>query len=269
MKNKSPSYSLGVKSPTKVNTLNKPTSFQLTNDIPGPGAYSATLQIKRTPPRWSISGRIKDRSRDEIPAPNAYSPTNVRPKTAPSWTMGARVVSTSEVNPTSPASYNAATSKNATLRSSPSASLKGRTYAKDPMQDIPGPGSYNAQVSKVRKSTPSYSLGGRVKVVTKSEAPGPGKFHTTVTSGVGAYNSPMKTTKASPAYSMGTKSPPKLNNDVPGPGSYQASTKTGKQKPSFSLSAKLPTKVSDYHNQLTVIVDYFSLTRARSIPAHN
>lgn len=182
--------------------------------------------------------------------------------------MGSRVVPKMEGSSTSPASYHITAAKNSTMKSSPSASFKGRTFITNPMHDVPGPGMYNAEVSRVRKSTPSYSLGGRAKVVTKSDAPGPG-IHSNpkLFIEIGAYNSPVKSSKSPPAYSIGGKSPSKQTNEVPGPGSYKMETsKTGKQPPSFSMSGRLPNKVHTF--QLLIMnAEYFQLARTRIISA--
>lgn len=185
-KNREPCYSLGLKiyspiggdgpGPAKYHPgfcdrygkrnvpghLGIKTYEQFEEKIPAPNTYMLPPQNNygSRSPSHSIGLRLRDDFRTGTPGPNAYNTSKATNTTrAPAYSLGTRLDTNSQSDSPGPKYYpNSASNNHCALHPT----LKFR--CNDSIEDkSPGPGKYNLQGYKPRKSAPAFSIRHKLK----------------------------------------------------------------------------------------------------------
>lgn len=152
----------------------KTTDFKMYNN-PGPGVYDPRAQVvKNKAPAYSMRARTVSNSRDGVPGPGHYSSRSLI-GLAHSKSMTARRASNMISFTPGPGAYNP-TSK--TLPKAPGYSLTGRSGGFGSSFTTPGPGKYES--SALFRSGKGFSMSGRFVSKDRGGAPGPGKYNADV-----------------------------------------------------------------------------------------
>lgn len=101
------------------------------------------------------------------------------------------------------------------------------------LQDMPGPGQYEANYFYTREKSPKYTLGQRGKREHSSEVPGPG-----------TYDANMIKTRAGVGLGKGAKGE-KYGNPNPGPGTYDGDSQMVKYKTGNKFGFSKDTRLKD------------------------
>ena len=168
-----PSYSMSGRQELKTEQL-----------APGPGHYSIDSSIGKAPAA-SISGRHALKEDRFQPGPGQYSASYEQSKhSAPAYSMRPKTALPHSADSVpAPGTYNISSTVG---KDAPAVSMSGRHAVRaDNFQ--PGPGTYNLQqVGEVGKDAPHVSMAGRHDTTTTADSvPGPGSYDVQVTRGGG------------------------------------------------------------------------------------
>jgi len=181
--------------------LGKPREL-LKNPTPGPTEVNFS-SVERSPPRFSIKSRQR-----ELKGTNYITP--------------------------SPLTYNISEPAKKTKSKAPAYTMQGRQEMRDRQADLPGP-EYHYDYSKVKQKAPQYSFAGPKKRFERRSKgnPAPNEY---------MLEKSMRVVKrASPQYSMGSRTKLVGREKVPGPAQYDPAISikfTQQKEPKFSMRRK-------------------------------
>ncbi|CAG9330278.1 unnamed protein product [Blepharisma stoltei] len=208
-------------------------------EIPGPGTYVSSAELKEKAPSYSISKaeRISSGKTATIVGPGAYNiPSSPKGRKAVFGSARRITVEITNKNP-GPGNYE----QKSKIQEGPQYSISGRKVQET--KESPGPGNYDAKDTVLEKS-PSYKFGTdkrNVEFDKNKPSPGPGtyEFNPEFTKmgykfgnakrvvlsrenvpGPGAYELPSDRDRR--AYSLTSRSEAKPKNNSPGPGAYES-----------------------------------------------
>ena len=228
---------------------------------PGPGSHSSSfLTPKNSGSGFGTSRRKEVFKPTESPGPGSYDYSSTC-FTGPSFSFPHKKSNTKLPNTPGPGAYSYRF-----ITKHPTAVTIGNAKRPDIMRISisPGPGRYDCNVSKVRNTSPSWSIHGIKDPSFTKDTPGPGKydiystkspkgfistkstrvplFQGTKSPGPGRYE-PKDIKSPKIRYSIGKAKRPNIVNNSPGPGKYESKVLTKSVSAQFGTGPKKTLQV--------------------------
>jgi len=206
------------------------------DDNPAPNEVGADHKKYIEPSRCAVMlGRPRELSKNPTPGPSKVEFSSVE-HSAPQFSIKSRqreLKGTNHITP-SPLTYNITEPAKKTKNKAPAYTMQGRQELRDRQADLPGP-EYHYDYTAVKLQSPQYSFAGpKDRFERRSKGfPAPNEYK---------LEKSMRVVKrASPQYSMGSRTKLIGREKVPGPAQYDPamSTKFTQQKqPKYSMRRK-------------------------------
>ncbi|EGR29408.1 hypothetical protein IMG5_156010, partial [Ichthyophthirius multifiliis] len=198
--------------------------YLLTNNTPGPGAYTPQKKQKFIPPQWKIGTQSRGNSNvNNSPGPGSYQ---IKPKFTNEGEKysfaGKPNENKFDIKP-GPGAYQP--NYSFSMKQLPQYSISKR-YISSARGRTPGPGQYQHQSTVLNRPSMIFPKSNRAEMWQNQQFPGPG-----------SYKNMLNQTQG-PKYGFGTSRRDKNNNCfVPGPGNYNMNSSFNTNK-GFSMVSR-------------------------------
>lgn len=201
------------------------------DNVPGPGRYNPSTSevLYDKAPEWTMNGKLPQAAdANNIPGPGQYGIPENQDKGVSFTMRGRHGVEYPNDNP-GPGYYNVKPPK-----PHDGFSLGGKIIIKEKIEDIPGPGEYNApNIDAIKEKCPNWTIPSKYAEKENEPVPGPGHYR------IPELDSPNR------GITMkGNKNIKEIeDNGVPGPGHYKVIYP--KNEGGLSILEKHPDRVPD------------------------